>query len=66
MAGIDVMAPRRFGETTRKDNWWLVPGLTGAVLLAWVLWHADEALASASTRSAPVAGAEPSSAGDVG
>ena len=38
MAGIDVMSPRRFGETNRKDNWWLVPGLTGAVLLAFVVY----------------------------
>ena len=39
---------------------------TGAIMLAWVLWHADEALASAPARAAPVADVEPSSVGDVG
>jgi len=44
---------------------------TGAILLAWVLWHADEALTPAPVRlapvrAAPVAGVEPTSAGDVG
>jgi len=39
---------------------------TGAIMLAWVLWYADEALASAPARAAPVAGVEPPSVGDVG
>jgi len=38
MAAIDVTAPRRFGETSRKDAWWLVPGLTGATLLSFVVY----------------------------
>jgi len=38
MAAIDVMAPRRFGETSRKDAWWIVPGLTAATLLSFVVY----------------------------
>jgi signal peptidase II len=44
---------------------------TGAILLAWVLWHANKARAraparSTPARSTPAAGVEPSSAGDAG
>ena len=38
MAAIDVMAPRRFGETSRKDAWWLAPGITAAILLSFVVY----------------------------
>ena len=38
MAAIDVMAPRRFGETSRKDAWWVVPSLTAATLLSFIVY----------------------------
>jgi hypothetical protein len=39
----------------------------GAVLLAWVLWQEDRAMAAAgvSTQGAPLAGAAPADHGDL-
>ena len=35
---LEVLDRRGFGETRRRDAWWLAPAATGALLLAFVVY----------------------------